>query len=102
MSIFKKYKIDRKEADSETGSPSPSFQNYKRNDFKYAIRVENFGQQERFLKLKEDLIQGKIEEKDLSKNDLDAVTRLLKEEIAQNDIKIKNLQSQIAKYKKNN
>ena len=102
MSIFKKYKIDSKEVNSESENSSPSFQRPKKNDFKYSIRVENFGQLEKFLKLKEDLIQGKIEEKDLSKKDLDGVTKLLKEEIAQNELTIKSLQSQIAKYKKNN
>ena len=53
-------------------------------------------------KIKEDLIQGNIRQEDLNEKDLEEVIVLLKEEYIQNEIKKRNLDKQIAKYKKNN
>ena len=78
-------------------SPKPA-----QKRFRDSIRIESFNLKARLIRLKEDLIAGRIKEKDLNKKDLDGVTRLLKEELAQNEMKIKNLQAQIAKHKKNN
>ena len=100
MELFKRKKEERvKEHNTNNNQIPPKS---KTNGFKSVIKVDGIDEKLRYLKLKEDLVEGKISEKDLSDEDLDSVIVLLKEEIAQNSIKIKKLEGQIAKHKKNN
>jgi len=71
------------------------------NCFRTTVKIDN-NAKARIQKIKEDLIQGNIKQEDLNNEDLEEVTILLKEEFIQNEIKIRGLQAQIAKHKKNN
>jgi len=99
MDIFKR-KTDENipEGNNDTIKQNQSIS----SSFKNSIKIDDQNEKLRILKLKKDYIEGKIEEKNLSNEELDEITKLLEGEIAQNDIKLQNLKHNLTKYKKNN
>lgn len=99
MNLFKKKEIqqyvEESNTENEENIPNPIL-----SDFRNEIKIEEKKPNIKLLKMKNDLMFGKITEEDLCEQELTELRELLTEEIEQKNISINNYKNKILNIRK--